>query len=155
MYVALLTLASVLATTSSTAIEAHLEPDRNGGDQEICVNDCAGSYGTFGSCISCHRYVLCTRFGTLIQQRCPNNYEWDSHLGTCAPHSGTCRRGCIRNCQGLTAGNYQSCVSCHAFATCDSTGRLYDNRLCPGNLVWDDKKKRCEFTSATCRGANL
>ena len=27
---------------------------------------------------------------------------------------------------------------------------LYDNRLCPGKLQWDDVKKRCVRTSGTC-----
>ena len=61
---------------------------------------------------------------------------------------------CVSSCEGRSNGDYHSCISCHVYATC-SNGILYDNRPCPANLVWDDSKKRCEYTSSTCnRGRN-
>ncbi|BFZ07479.1 hypothetical protein BsWGS_10518 [Bradybaena similaris] len=57
---------------------------------------------------------------------------------------------CVRSCDGLQSGSYQSCTSCHMFATC-SEGVLYDNRPCPAALLWDDVSKRCEVSSTTCQ----
>lgn len=57
--------------------------------------------------------------------------------------------GCVSTCEGLKNGDYQSCKSCIVYATC-SNGRLYDGRPCPAALVWDDKLKRCEYSSSTC-----
>ena len=56
---------------------------------------------------------------------------------------------CISSCAGLSDGDYQSCQGCQVYATC-SNERLYDNRLCPAGLVWDDNLKRCEWVSTTC-----
>lgn len=57
---------------------------------------------------------------------------------------------CVRSCDGLQSGSYQSCTSCNMFATC-SEGVLYDNRPCPASLLWDDVSKRCEVSSTTCQ----
>ncbi|XP_046572103.1 keratin-associated protein 9-2-like [Haliotis rubra] len=56
---------------------------------------------------------------------------------------------CITSCSGRTNGDYQSCVSCRFYATCDN-GLLRDRRECPSGQIWDDSLKQCEITSATC-----
>ncbi len=55
---------------------------------------------------------------------------------------------CISSCAGLESGDYQSCHGCNVYASCLG-GRLIDDRPCPGSLVWDDIKKRCEHSSQT------
>ncbi|XP_067667423.1 uncharacterized protein [Haliotis asinina] len=56
---------------------------------------------------------------------------------------------CITSCRGRPNGNYQSCVSCRFYATCDN-GLLRDRRECPPGLIWDDSLKLCEISSPTC-----
>ena len=56
---------------------------------------------------------------------------------------------CVDDCTGLEDGDYQSCSGCHVYVSC-SNGFMQSDRPCPGNLVWDDHKKRCEWTSSTC-----
>ncbi|XP_046342384.1 chitin-binding domain protein cbd-1-like [Haliotis rufescens] len=56
---------------------------------------------------------------------------------------------CISSCRGLPNGDYQSCVSCRFYATCDN-GLLRDRRECPPRQIWDDNLKQCEFNSPTC-----
>ncbi|XP_046560765.1 uncharacterized protein LOC124269770 [Haliotis rubra] len=56
---------------------------------------------------------------------------------------------CITSCTGLPDGDYQSCKGCKVFATCWHE-KLFDDRPCVGNTVWDDSFKRCELSSATC-----
>ncbi|KAI0237327.1 hypothetical protein LSAT2_012188, partial [Lamellibrachia satsuma] len=51
-------------------------------------------------------------------------------------------------------GNYQSCFSCNAYASCGG-GIFYGNRPCPGTLEWDDHAKNCVMSSATCGGGPL
>ena len=58
---------------------------------------------------------------------------------------------CVADCSGKSNGDYQSCLGCHVYLTC-SNGVAYDNRLCPGVLVWDDNLKYCNYESATCPG---
>ena len=55
---------------------------------------------------------------------------------------------CITSCAGLESGDYQSCHGCNVYASCWGGG-LTDDRPCPASLVWDDIKKRCEYSSPT------
>ena len=55
---------------------------------------------------------------------------------------------CITSCAGLESGDYQSCHGCNVYASC-TFGWLTDDRPCPASLVWDDIKKRCEYSSPT------
>jgi hypothetical protein len=108
--------------------------------------------------------------------------EWDNDAKSCLKTSSTCKcypneiptlpvsslvndvdkethpdcrstgAHCIRSCSGRPDGDYQSCNSCNAYASC-SGGILYDNRPCaPASppLVWDDNAKRCLYSSRTC-----
>ena len=56
---------------------------------------------------------------------------------------------CVHSCIGIIDGNYQSCTGCDVFVSCIG-GVLYDNRLCPATLVWDDNKKNCLPISNSC-----
>ena len=56
---------------------------------------------------------------------------------------------CIKSCEGLSSGNYQSCGGCDVYATC-SNGQLIDNRPCSVGTEWDDEIKNCVFSSNTC-----
>ncbi|KAI0234358.1 hypothetical protein LSAT2_015374 [Lamellibrachia satsuma] len=57
---------------------------------------------------------------------------------------------CIRNCTNKAEGDYQSCQGCHVYASCTTAGLLSDNRPWPADLVWNDNKKVCDWTSSTC-----
>ena len=60
------------------------------------------------------------------------------------PHS------CVgESCDGLPAGNYQSCYTCRGYVTC-APGHFPMLRPCPATLIWDDVKKICDYTSTTC-----
>ena len=78
------------------------------------------------------------------------------------PHSSTTSSSttvhptgpCVSDCRGIPDGDYQSCKTCEGYVSC-SNGRYFDRpcaRNHPGEkpLVWDDVKKRCEWTSSTC-----
>ena len=67
--------------------------------------------------------------------------------------SGSCTTGSagISSCAGRSDGDYQSCKTCHGFVSC-SNENLYE-MPCAANLVFDDKKKLCDYTSATCNDA--
>lgn len=56
---------------------------------------------------------------------------------------------CIQNCKHVRNGYYHSCKGCNVYATC-ANGRIYDNRPCPSNLLWNDLIKRCDWESSTC-----
>ncbi|XP_056004585.1 A disintegrin and metalloproteinase with thrombospondin motifs adt-2-like [Ostrea edulis] len=71
--------------------------------------------------------------------------EQDCNLQSCSTSV------CVGDCKGLKNGDYQSCSTCKGFVKC-SNSRLY-NFQCPGTTVWDDKSKRCEWTSTTCKSA--
>jgi len=61
----------------------------------------------------------------------------------------TLTTNCVLSCSGIPDGDYQSCYSCGAYATCIN-GNIIDNRSCPANLVWDDTFKQCLIFSQTC-----
>ncbi|XP_050416349.1 lactadherin [Patella vulgata] len=56
---------------------------------------------------------------------------------------------CIESCYDRADGDYQSCRSCSVYVSC-SNGNTFDNRECPGGLVWNDDQKYCDWTSSTC-----
>ncbi|KAL3884948.1 hypothetical protein ACJMK2_025047 [Sinanodonta woodiana] len=60
----------------------------------------------------------------------------------------TTSTGCVDTCVARVNGNYQHCSDCHTYVAC-SNGYRYI-MPCPSNLVWDDVRKRCEWTSLTC-----
>jgi len=78
-------------------------------------------------------------------------------LPTCntATFSGTITM-CIYNqvdaCigRGRRTGHYQACERCSVYHSCFD-GTLYPNRPCPAGLVWDDNRKRCDWSSNTCK----
>ena len=59
--------------------------------------------------------------------------------------------GCIDSCEGLTAGDYQSCKGCNVYASCNDGQIHYDERPCAADLVWDDNAKMCLYESTTCQ----
>ena len=68
----------------------------------------------------------------------------------CCPCWSTGRR-CVRSCDGLPDGDYQSCVCCHgdrAYVSC--SGGIFYYMPCPANLVWTDDRKICDWVSRTC-----
>eukprot|EP00483_Globobulimina_turgida_P002281 UN02283 len=80
----------------------------------------------------------------------PNADQKDSDgdgIGDVCDENGAC---CINNCNDVATGNYQSCISCSVYATCDH-GRLIDNRPCPlGAPYWDANIGGCRAESSTC-----
>ena len=65
---------------------------------------------------------------------------------------------CVRSCDGLKNGDYQSCITCdNTFASC-LYGVLYDNRSCSADpnvmLYWNDLLKQCVWDGQenTCNG---
>jgi len=89
----------------------------------------------------CHNHRVCQVTSSTFKQRIECNLH-----GVQIPASES---RCISSCEGREDGEYQSCNGCNVYVTC-SNGRIYDNRPCPGSLVWDDVIKRCEFKSQTC-----
>ena len=61
---------------------------------------------------------------------------------------------CIRSCDGLPDGDYQSCNTCHGYVTC-ANGKTFDNRPCPSGLEWDDNENKCLASSSTCTCINV
>ncbi|ELU14114.1 hypothetical protein CAPTEDRAFT_203464 [Capitella teleta] len=57
---------------------------------------------------------------------------------------------CVSSCTDIPAGDYQSCHGCGVHVKCGDGGIIYDDMPCVGGLVWDDVKKSCDWTSATC-----
>lgn len=104
--------------------------------------------------------------------------QWDDYAKQCLYNSSTCTcyrennespkeevnqmivavqddckttgRSCIRNCEGLDDGDYQSCNGCTFYATCVS-GHLIDRRPCAAWLQWDDVAKKCVGKTTTCQ----
>ncbi|XP_061194688.1 A disintegrin and metalloproteinase with thrombospondin motifs adt-2-like [Saccostrea echinata] len=66
----------------------------------------------------------------------------------CNKQACTSTTVCVKDCKGRKNGDYQSCSTCNGFIKC-SNSKLH-NFKCPGSTVWDDKSKRCEWTSTTC-----
>jgi len=56
---------------------------------------------------------------------------------------------CVSNCVGVVSGDYQSCLGCNVYVSC-ADGVIHDNRPCAEQLVWDDNKKTCDYSSTTC-----
>ena len=61
---------------------------------------------------------------------------------------------CVVSCVGVASGYYHSCSGCNKYVRC--VGRTTDrNRPCPVNQIWDDRRKRCDSVSATCKPCSL
>ena len=131
----------------------------NGGEDDDsscdCVDSCTGMPdGNYQSCHGCNVFATCSN-GLLYDKRpCPAGLVWDDNKKRCEWKSDTCTRdpitgNCVSSCIGMKDGDYQSCKGCNVYASC-SNEILYDNRPCPANLVWDDNKKICDWTSETC-----
>ena len=130
------------------------DDDTNGGTGN-CVSSCEGvPNGDYQSCLGCNVYATCSNEILYDNRPCPADLVWDDNKKRCEYTSTTCSSGgsngnCVSSCVGVANGDYQSCLGCNVYATC-SNEILYDNRPCPADLVWDDNKKRCEYTSSTC-----
>ena len=166
-------------TTKATPTTTAAPPPTSGP----CISSCKGMpNGDYQSCIGCHVYVTCSNGLTYDNRKCPADLVWDDNKKLCDWTSDTCPGGsttahppetttttkatptttaappptsgpCISFCKGMPDGDYQSCIGCHVYVTC-SNGLTYDNRKCPADLVWDDNKKLCDWTSDTCPGGS-
>ncbi len=135
----------------------------DGGSSNLCdcIHTCVGMpNGDYQSCRSCHVFASCSNNIMHDNRPCPAGLVWDDNLKQCEWTSQTCNSkceaggdsgecDCITSCNGVTDGDYQSCQGCHYYASCGA-GIFYDKRPCPADLVWDDKKKKCLYTSTTC-----
>ncbi|KAK3591078.1 hypothetical protein CHS0354_005475 [Potamilus streckersoni] len=135
----------------------------------VCVESCTGKRnGNYQHCSDCHQYVACSNEIKYVMP-CPSNLVWDDVKKRCEWTSRTCGTvkppttttkptstiypGCVESCSGQRNGNYQHCSECNQYVAC-SNGIKYV-MPCPSNLVWDDVKKRCEWTSPTCGTTKL
>ncbi|XP_046560769.1 proprotein convertase subtilisin/kexin type 5-like isoform X2 [Haliotis rubra] len=143
--------------TSSTCLERGNNP---------CITNCTAlPDGNYQSCKGCSLYASCRQRRIRLNKCSPGTF-WDDSLKRCEKNSSTCpgptlahpwphpgpsppSNRCVSSCAGVRDGDYQSCIGCQVFASC-AHGQLFDNRTCPGNLVWDDFYKRCEGISTTC-----
>ena len=148
--------------------------------EKACVSDCRDMPdGLYQSCKFCDAYVECS-YGLLCEIACKEGYFWDDREKKCVKESTTCpipsitippptggptsppttshpppgSGPCVKDCSGMPNGDYQSCYTCERFVSC-SNGHYYDMPCAPTHpghppLVWDDVKKRCEWTSSTC-----
>ncbi|KAK3591080.1 hypothetical protein CHS0354_005477 [Potamilus streckersoni] len=140
----------------------------------VCVDSCSGkSDGNYQYCPDCQKYVACSN-GYKYIMPCPANLVWDDTKRRCEWTSSTCTASiptrtttsvrrttpniqpttdssteCVHSCFGKSNGNYQYCPDCRKYVTC-SNGYKYI-MPCPADLVWDDKKKQCEWNSPTCQ----
>ena len=58
---------------------------------------------------------------------------------------------CLTSCDGVSDGDYASCIDCDVFLTC-LDGVKYDNMPCPGDLHWNHKKLKCDKRNkANCK----
>ena len=124
-----------------------------------CIKACEGlRNGNYPSCTGCEFYATCSN-GILVDNRpCSPGLFWDDRLKKCDYSSSSCSVSssswgstdrCVRSCEGMPNGDYQSCQGCKVYVSCYN-GAMHDNRPCPNNLVWDDLLKRCEHKSTTC-----
>ena len=145
------------------------------GAPHTCVSDCRYMPdGNYQSCKFCNGFVTCTN-GWLCEHPCKTGPVWDDVKKYCVEESTTCPttlppvssttspstsghpetpNPCVSDCKGMANGDYQSCKTCVGFVSC-SNGRYFDMPCAPNHpgqkpLVWDDVKKRCEWTSSTC-----
>ncbi|KAL3884584.1 hypothetical protein ACJMK2_024716 [Sinanodonta woodiana] len=127
-----------------------------------CAESCGGrGDGHYQHCSDCHQYVACNNYYK-YELPCDFKLVWDDIKKRCETTSSTCNEtttetkamlidsdsGCVNSCVGHRDGNYQHCSDCHRYVACIN-GHDY-SMPCPSNLVWDDKIKGCEVTSATC-----
>ena len=132
-----------------------------------CVSSCSDKpNGDYQSCETCNGYVTCSN-GEPYERPCPAKLVWDDVKKRCEATSTTCdmlltkshpapvdltltRTGsrCVDYCGDMPDGHYQSCKTCYGYVSC--SGKILYDRDCPADLVWDDVKKRCEWSSTTC-----
>lgn len=139
---------------SSTTCQPGAPPPSN-----TCVSSCAGvASGDYQSCRGCDVFVTCDN-GVMTDSRpCPPKLVWNDISKRCEQYSTTCKsavrksvgNNCVRSCARLPTGDYQSCLGCNVFVTCNN-GAMEDNRPCPNFMLWDDVLKRCESVSTTCQ----
>ncbi|XP_078312840.1 A disintegrin and metalloproteinase with thrombospondin motifs adt-1-like [Crassostrea virginica] len=141
-------------------------PAQNGGancagenTQEKSCFGCPGNWPnpTWSSWSACsatcgvanrYRYMSCNLPSSeAIKYKCFHN---ETQAESCS--KVPCNGACVSDCTNWEDGNYQSCKTCRGFVTC-AHNQLFD-RDCPGNLVWDDIVRRCEYTSRTCPPPN-
>ena len=135
--------------------------------QGRCVSNCKDMPdGYYQSCKTCNGYVFCS-VGILYDGDCPAGLVWDDEKKRCEWYSTTCdmlatkihpapvdltltrtRSRCVEYCGDMPDGHYQSCKTCYGYVSC--SGKILYDRDCPADLVWDDVKKRCEWSSTTC-----
>ena len=82
--------------------------------------------------------------GTTEQEQVTTTTTGTTTTTTKAVKPKKCKKKC-----GRRNANFQSCKGCEMYVTC-SNGVMYDGQVCPGGLVWDSAKKRCEWNSSTC-----
>ncbi len=133
-----------------------------------CIEDCSIlPDGNYQSCHGCNMYAACSNGQIVDQIPCHALLVWDDNLKSCEYTSQTCSPSiqptpapipgpttdytpgiCVPHCANMPDGDYQSCHGCNVFVTCSN--HITYMRSCPGELVWDDILKRCEYTSQTC-----
>uniref|UniRef100_A0A8W8ILH2 Chitin-binding type-2 domain-containing protein n=1 Tax=Magallana gigas TaxID=29159 RepID=A0A8W8ILH2_MAGGI len=73
-------------------------------------------------------------------------FQQDTETDQCS--QPPCTAACVNSCRELVDGNYQSCQTCEGYVSCIDK-ELY-SRSCPGQLVWDDRERKCAEFSTTC-----
>eukprot|EP00105_Crassostrea_gigas_P036437 XP_019920585.1 PREDICTED: uncharacterized protein LOC109617950 [Crassostrea gigas] len=73
-------------------------------------------------------------------------FQQDTETDKCS--QPPCTAACVNSCRELVDGNYQSCQTCEGYVSCIDK-ELY-SRSCPGQLVWDDRERKCAEFSTTC-----
>lgn len=106
------------------------------GDDDSCVNGQA-----------CENDGECkTKVDGSLYCQCPYTYTGD----TCGSRFTT-GESCVRDCEGKTAGSYQSCLDCSSYVNCiGSAGEPTTINCEPTTLQWDDTEKACQSNTNTC-----
>eukprot|EP01084_Bolivina_argentea_P103902 186082_1 len=167
----LLILLAFIYVVSSTP--SHSPPSGNYRTPAVC-GDCMSELygcwavddGDYASCNGDNLYATCstdvdgvTHYLT-NDRPCAANLVWDDNVGRCEAVSScgadpidrtpdACS-SCIDadfGCDGVYDGDYPSCDGPDYYVSCGD-GVLYDERPCPGDLVWDDNNKQCDYSSS-------
>ncbi|XP_060595991.1 zinc metalloproteinase-disintegrin-like VMP-III [Ruditapes philippinarum] len=119
-------------------------PETYHGSHTTCSSILEGSF--FDAYYRCHNYKLtcCETCSNLYLNHGMPIPQPENNVGS-QPAVGEC----VRSCQGVQNGNYQSCRGCHMYVSCYDNV-MYDGRPCQANLYWSDDLKRCEYSSNTC-----
>merc|ERR1712117_561121 len=136
----------------------------------VCVSSCKSMKdGDYQSCKRCDGFVKCANERLFEMDCAEGGLVWDDEIKRCEWESSTCQApstntegstnnkknknknaSCVSSCAGMPDGDYQSCSTCSGFVKC-SNERLFNMDCAAGGLSWDDKKKRCEWESQTCK----